>query len=195
VAQNEWDSDDEVRLIAASQRGDHDAFSRIVRLYKDRVFNTAFRLLGNQAIAEELTQDVFISVFRNIAGFKGQSKFSTWLYRITVNHAKNRIGYLARRGYYRSDELSDNTDGAGSVAGPTRPSNPGTYFEDKELMGLLMKNLNKLSVKDRRIIILKDFEDLSYDEIAEVLSISLGTVKSRLSRARDRLKDLMKDYL
>ncbi len=195
MTQKEWDGSEEARLIAASQNGDHDAFARIVKLYKDRVFNTSLRFLGNWAMAEELTQDVFISVFRNIGGFKGESKFSTWLYRITVNHAKNRIGYLSRRGYYRSDEFSDTIDGGGidSIAG--RVSNPGSYTEDKELIGLLMENINKLSAKDRRIITLKDFEGQSYDEIAEILGISLGTVKSRLSRARERLKELMKDYL
>jgi RNA polymerase sigma-70 factor (ECF subfamily) len=195
VIQKGWDSTDEAQLIAASQDGDHEAFAHIVRLYKDRVFNTALRLLGNWAIAEELTQDVFISVYRNISGFKGESKFSTWLYRITVNHAKNKIGYLSRRGYYRSSELADNTetDGSGVLAG--RVSNPGSYAEDRELVGFLMDKIQELSSKDRLIIVLKDFEGKSYEEIAEILSISLGTVKSRLSRARERLKELMKEYL
>jgi RNA polymerase sigma-70 factor (ECF subfamily) len=195
VVQKEWDSSEEAQLITASQAGDHEAFARIVKLYKDRVFNTALRLLGNWAIAEELTQDVFVSVYRNIDGFKGESKFSTWLYRITVNHAKNKIGYLSRRGYYKSSEFTDSagTDGSGALAG--RVSNPGSYVEDRELIGHLMERLQRLSSRDRQIIVLKDFEDKSYEEIAEILSISLGTVKSRLSRARERLKEMMKEYL
>jgi len=195
VTQKEWDSRDEAELISASQKGDHDAFGSLMRLYKDRVFNTSLRFVGNWAIAEELTQDIFISVYRNIAGFKGESKFSTWLYRVTVNHAKNRIGYLSRKGYFKSDELSDNTGGDGEWALSGRVSNPGEYAEDKELIGILMECFQKLSDKDRRIITLKDFEGLNYDEIAEVLNINLGTVKSRLSRARERLKEMMKDYL
>jgi RNA polymerase sigma-70 factor (ECF subfamily) len=195
VTQKEWDRSDEAQLIAASQRGDLDAFAFLMKLYKDRVFNTALRFVGNWAIAEELTQDIFISVYRNIGGFKGESKFSTWLYRVTVNHAKNRVGYLSRKGYFRSDELTDNTDGDGSWSLGGRTPSPGEYAQDKELIGILMECFKKLSDNDRRIIILKDFEGLNYDEIAEVLSINLGTVKSRLSRARERLKEMMKDYL
>ena len=131
MTHKEWDSRDEAVLVAASQRGDHDAFGALMRLYKDRVFNTALRFVGNWAIAEELTQDIFISVYRNIGGFKGESKFSTWLYRVTVNHAKNRIGYLSRKGYFRSDELSDNTDGDGASPLTGRVSSPGQYAEDK----------------------------------------------------------------
>jgi RNA polymerase sigma-70 factor (ECF subfamily) len=195
VTQKEWDSRDEAQLVAASQRGNHDAFGSLMKLYKDRVFNTALRFVGNWAIAEELTQDIFISVYRNIGGFKGESKFSTWLYRVTVNHAKNRIGYLSRKGYFKSDELTDNTgsDSPWSLTG--RTSGPVKYTEDKELIGILMECFKKLSDNDRRIITLKDFEGLNYDEIAEVLAINLGTVKSRLSRARERLKEMMKDYL
>jgi RNA polymerase sigma-70 factor (ECF subfamily) len=195
VVQKEWDSRDEARLVAAAQCGDHDAFGSLMKLYKDRVFNTALRFVGNWAIAEELTQDIFISVYRNIGGFKGESKFSTWLYRVTVNHAKNRIGYLSRKGYFRSDELNDNTDGDGSWSLAGRASGPSQYAEDKELIGILMECFKKLSDNDRRIITLKDFEGLNYDEIAAVLAINLGTVKSRLSRARERLKEMMKDYL
>jgi RNA polymerase sigma-70 factor (ECF subfamily) len=195
VTQKEWDKADEARLIAATQGGDHDAFAFLMKLYKDRVFNTALRFVGNWAIAEELTQDIFISVYRNIGGFKGESKFSTWLYRVTVNHAKNRLGYLSRKGYFRSDELTDNTGGDGSWSLAGRTSSPGEYAQDKELIGIMMECFKKLSDNDRQIIILKDFEGLNYDEIAEVLSINLGTVKSRLSRARERLKEMMKDYL
>lgn len=195
MTQKEWDSRGEVELIAESQKGDHDAFGSLMKLYKDRVFNTALRYVGNWAIAEELTQDIFISVYRNIGGFKGESKFSTWLYRVTVNHAKNRIGYLSRKGYYKSDELSDNTGGDGSWSLAGRTSGPGEYAEDKELIGILMECFKKLSDNDRRIITLKDFEGLNYDEIAGALAINIGTVKSRLSRARERLKEMMKDHL
>lgn len=195
MTRRDWDSCDEAELIAASQGGDHDAFGSLMKRYKDRVFNTALRFVGNWAIAEELTQDIFISVYRNIGGFKGESKFSTWLYRVTVNHAKNRIGYLSRKGYFRSDELSDNTGGDPAYALSGRTSGPGQYAEDKELIGILMECFKMLSDNDRRIITLKDFEGLNYDEIAEVLEINIGTVKSRLSRARDRLKEMMKDYL
>ena len=195
MTQNEGDSFDEKSLIALAQKGDHEAFTIIVKKYKDRVFNTAIRYLGNFAIAEELTQEVFITVFRKIGTFQGKSKFSTWLYRITVNHAKNRIGYLSRRGYYRNDELQEYIVGDDSIDIIPRTTNPGDYTEDRELMGVLFEKLSKLKIKDREIIILKEFEGLNYEEISQILNINIGTVKSRLSRARLRLKTLLTDYL
>lgn len=186
---------DESALIARAVEGDHDAFTIIMKRYKDRVFNTALRLLGNYAIAEELTQDVFITVFRKLHTFKGEAKFSTWLYRITVNHSKNRIGYLARRAHYRRDELMEYTQGDESISLIPRTERPDDYTGDREMMAHLMDRLTALKKKDREIIILKDFEELSYEEIASVLNIQLGTVKSRLSRARRQLKEAMKEIL
>jgi len=186
---------DESALIAKAVEGDHDAFTIIMKRYKDRVFNTALRFLGNYAIAEELTQDVFITVFRKLHTFKGEAKFSTWLYRITVNHAKNRIGYLARRAHYRRDELMEYTQGDEAISLIPRTERPDDRVGDREMMAHLMDRLGELKRKDREIIILKDFEELSYEEIASVLYIQLGTVKSRLSRARRQLKEAMKDVL
>ena len=195
MTQNGGDSFDEKALIAKAQEGDHEAFAFIVKKYKDRVFNTAIRYLGNFAIAEELTQEVFITVFRKIGTFQGKSKFSTWLYRITVNHAKNRIGYLSRRGYYRNDELQEYITGDDSIDIIPRTTHPDDYTQDRELMGVLYEKLSKLKNKDREIIILKEFEGLNYEEIGKILNINIGTVKSRLSRARLRLKTLLVDYL
>jgi len=186
---------DESALIAKAVEGDHDAFTIIMKRYKDRVFNTALRFLGNYAIAEELTQDVFITVFRKLHTFKGEAKFSTWLYRITVNHAKNRIGYLARRAHYRRDELMEYTQGDEAISLIPKTERPDDRVGDREMMEHLMDRLMALKKKDREIIILKDFEELSYEEIASILDIQLGTVKSRLSRARRQLKDAMKDIL
>jgi len=190
-----YDTYDEDQLIALVKTGDHEAFSVIVKTYKERVFNTALRFLKNYAIAEELTQDVFITVYEKIGDFKGESKFSTWLYRVTINHAKNRIGYLSRRAYFKNEELSDYIK-VDTTRMTTRPrSNPSDHLEEKQLIEILHRQLLKLKNRDREIIILKDFEDHSYEEIARILRIELGTVKSRLSRARRNLKDLMKDYI
>jgi RNA polymerase sigma-70 factor (ECF subfamily) len=195
MASRDENTFDETTLITRIKEGDHEAFSIIVRQYKDRVFNTVVRYLRNYAIAEEVTQDVFITVYRKIGTFEGRSKFSTWLYRIAVNHAKNRIGYLKRRGYYRSDELHDYMKIDSTEHFSYSMGNPVEHSENKELMSLLIEKMEGLAAKDREIIILKDFEGLSYEEIAEILKISLGTVKSRLSRARHRLKEEMDDYL
>ena len=195
MSSNDSDIKDEAALITLMKEGDHEAFSVIVKRYKGRVFNTALRFLHNYAIAEELTQEIFITVFRKIGSFQGRSKFSTWLYRIAVNHAKNRIGYLKRRGHYKKGEYSDYVKRDELVDFTHRTNNPGDYVEVKQLMEILKDKISDLSVKDREIIILKDFEGLTYEEIGEILKISLGTVKSRLSRARQKLKDDMREYL
>ena len=195
MSPNDPEFKDEATLVALMKEGDHEAFSIIIKRYKGRVFNTAFRFLQNHAIAEELTQEIFITVFRKIGSFQEKSKFSTWLYRITVNHAKNRIGYLKRRGHYNKGEYFDHIKSDKSIEFTARTDNPGNYVEDKELMTILKDKISSLAVKDREIIILKDFEGLTYEEIGEILKISLGTVKSRLSRARQRLKDEMSEYL
>lgn len=189
------DNYDEETIISLAQGGDRDAFSVIVQRYQARVFRTVLRFMGNYAIAEELTQEIFITVFKKIGDFQGKSKFSSWLYRTTVNHAKNQIGHLSRRGYYRDNEFDEEKIGPGLSDNVSESINPEDYMEEKELASILFEKVAGLKVKEREIIILRDFEGLDYGEISEILKVSRGTVKSRLSRARARLKVEMKDYL
>ena len=182
MTQKEWDSSDEAQLIAATQKGDHDAFAFLMRLYKDRVFNTALRFVGNWAIAEELTQDVFVSVYRNIGGFKGESKFSTWLYRVTWNLCTD---WLRRN--RRPDRRTEAVDEADALP-DKRVDLEGEVLEEEQRVAV-RDALDRLDEKYRSVIVLHYYQKLSYDQIAAVLDMPAKTVETRLYRARKALRE------
>ncbi len=179
-------------LIRKLRERDEKAFREVVRRYGDQVFNMTFRMLGNREEAEDVAQEVFITVFKSIDSFRGDSKFSTWLYRVTANTCKNRIKYLARR-HDRSkdqyDERIDRDQAAGAVATPSMPQRPDTALEGLELELQLQQVIATLDEDHRLLVVLRDIQELSYDEICEITGLPEGTVKSRLHRARAALKD------
>jgi RNA polymerase sigma-70 factor (ECF subfamily) len=174
----------------------------MMQTYHLQVFNLVFRMLGSREEAEDLAQEVFITVFKSIDGFRGDSKFSTWLYRVAANHCKNRHKYLARRRYHAAqplDELAER-DAAGRSGGPAMPlqsqlSEPDRLLEGKRLEQALQKEIAALDEDQRLLIVLRDVQGLSYQEITQITALAEGTVKSRLHRARMALKDRLKDHL
>src|SRR5688572_11701136 len=131
------------RLLDRDER----AFREIVELHRDRVYNLTYRMLGNRAEAEDVTQEVFITVFKHIDQFRGDSKFSTWLYRVTANHCKNRIKYLSRRHDRGHDGLDDNMDdepGGGAISVPPASPRPDRQLEGAELDRLLQEAIAEL---------------------------------------------------
>lgn len=179
-------SDLERSLLRRLRDRDERAFRELVEAHRDRVYNITFRMLGNRAEAEDVAQEVFIAVFKNIDEFRAQSKFSTWLYRIAVNHCKNRIKYLARRHDRDRDELDETTQGTGvngSISGPV-PSAPDRALEGAQMEKLLQDAIATLEDDQRIVVVLRDVEDLSIEEICEITGLPDGTVKSRLHRAR-----------
>jgi RNA polymerase sigma-70 factor (ECF subfamily) len=179
-------SDLERSLLRRLRDRDERAFRELVQAHRDRVYNITFRMLGNRAEAEDVAQEVFIAVFKNIDDFREQSKFSTWLYRIAVNHCKNRIKYLARRHDRDRDELDETTQGAGvngSISGPV-PSAPDRALEGAQMEKLVQDAIATLEDDQRIVVVLRDVEDLSIEEICEITGLPDGTVKSRLHRAR-----------
>jgi RNA polymerase sigma-70 factor (ECF subfamily) len=180
-------------LIERLKERDEDAFGEIVRLYGDKVFSLVYRMLGSRAEAEDIAQEVFITVFKTIDGFRGEAKFSTWLLRIAANQSKNRIKYLARRA---TDPEA--LDGDAEAAAPTTPhlaplagqiDGPDVIMEAAELDGLLQRAIADLDEEQRLLVILRDVEELSYEEIGEVTALPAGTIKSRLHRARMAIKE------
>ena len=162
----------------------------MVQKYQHRVFNVVYRILGDRAEAEELAQEVFIAVFKHVDSFRGDSKFSTWLFRIATNRAKNRVKYLARRNRDRHQDLDDTPESnieKNPVGGET--ARPDRKAMGHELESVMQEGLEDLNEKHRTVIVLRDVENLTYEEIADVLEIAEGTVKSRLYRARSQLKD------
>jgi RNA polymerase sigma-70 factor (ECF subfamily) len=172
-------------LLRRLRDRDERAFRELIDSHRDRVFNITFRMLGNRAEAEDVAQEVFITVFKTIETFREQSKFSTWLYRVTVNHCKNRIKYLARRHDRDRDELDETSREANGAAGaPLRHVQPDRALEGAQLEALLQEAIANLDDDQRVVVVLRDVEDLSMEEICEITGLPDGTVKSRLHRAR-----------
>lgn len=180
----------ERKLVRRLRARDEEAFTELVRSYQHKVFNVVYRIVGGRAEAEEVSQEVFVTVFKHIDGFRGDAKFSTWLYRIATNHARNRVKYLARRSERAHQALEDTSEGAihdGAVG--ERVADPHEAAVGKELEEIIRDGLASLNEMHRTIVVLRDIEHLSYAEIAEVVELAEGTVKSRLFRARAALKE------
>ena len=180
----------ERKLVRRLRARDEEAFAELVRTYQHKVFNVVVRIIGNRAEAEEISQEVFITIFKHIDGFRGDAKFTTWMYRIATNHARNRAKYLARRSDRAHQGIDDTNDEAVSDGhlGERMP-NPHDAAIGNELEEIVKEGLALLNEIHRTILVLRDIEHLSYSEIAEVVELPEGTVKSRLFRARAALKD------
>jgi RNA polymerase sigma-70 factor, ECF subfamily len=184
----------EQRFLEQLHRRDEKAFCELVRTHEQAVFRLAFRMLGNVSEAEDLAQEVFVQVFRNIESFRGESKLSTWLYRITVNLSHNRGKYLSRRRSGRHQGLDEDVvnanDGAPGVT-VGQVSRPDLELLGSELERVVQSCLAELELEFRTVLVLRDIEGLSYEEISVLLDLPTGTLKSRLHRARAELKKMV----
>lgn len=187
------DARDEVDLIRRLQQRDEKAFVLCVRTYQDKVYGLIYRMLGNHAEAQDVAQEVFVTVFKSIDSFRGESKLSTWLYRIAANHCKNRIKYLRRRAHKTTTELDAQAERAlqntsGSTLGEGQ-AGPAEVLEGAQLEQIVQRAIGKLEEEHRLLLLLRDIEEMSYEEIMQVTGLPEGTVKSRLHRARQALKE------
>ncbi|MFU8804288.1 MAG: sigma-70 family RNA polymerase sigma factor [Bradymonadaceae bacterium] len=180
----------ERKMIRGLRARDEDAFSEVVRLYQHKVFNVCYRIVGDRQEAEDVSQEVFIAVFKSVDGFRGDSSFSTWLYRVAVNRSKNRLKYLGRRSYKSHQAIEDTAEGAVSESPLSGDiPRPDGQALGRELEGIIQDGLKELSEDYRVVLVLRDIENLSYKEISEIVDLAEGTVKSRLFRARVALKE------
>lgn len=164
--------------------GDESAFAELVELYQHRIFAFCSRMLGgDESEAEDLAQDVFLSVFRNAGEFREESSFTTWVYRIARNRTLNRIKYLERRG--RSTRRSIDDLGDERLAGDDR--SPHDELEGRQTSALIQAAIAELPEQQRAVLVLRDIDELAYEEITEITGLALGTVKSRIHRARTAL--------
>ncbi|MFP4597282.1 MAG: sigma-70 family RNA polymerase sigma factor [Persicimonas sp.] len=180
----------ERQLVRALKRRDEEAFSELVRVFQHRVFNIVYRIVGDRQESEDVAQEVFVAVFKYIDSFRGEAKFSTWLYRIATNRAKNRIKYLARRSHNKHQDIDDTPESKVN----SNPAGGGMFRPDEKALGnelhaIVKQGLETLSEDHRAVIVLRDVEGMTYEEIAEVCEVAEGTVKSRLYRARVALKE------
>ncbi|MBI4678336.1 MAG: sigma-70 family RNA polymerase sigma factor [Elusimicrobia bacterium] len=161
------------------------------------VYNLSLRLVGNPADAEDLAQDALLRALKALPGFRGESSLSTWVYRITVNTWKNRVRSEKRRGFWRTVSLNlftgEEADEEPAFKAPDPPLDAGLEAGERETM--IQEALAELDEDDRAVIVLRDIEDKPYREIAAVLRVPEGTVKSRLSRAREALRRKLKNRL
>jgi RNA polymerase sigma-70 factor (ECF subfamily) len=188
----------EVEIIARCKRGDRSAFHMLVERYQRRAYGIAYGMLRNREDALDAAQDAFVKVFRNIESFKGDSSFYTWFYRIVVNVCIDRCRKQKRMRsveYDDSYKRRDESAGVAPLVGNTRPMHPGAAFESDELGKVLNEALGKLSENHRTILLLREVEGMSYDDIADSMGCNIGTVMSRLHHARKNLQKTLKPYL
>ncbi|MFT4705524.1 MAG: RNA polymerase sigma-70 factor (ECF subfamily) [Bradymonadia bacterium] len=182
------DPSDEARLVSRLKRRDERAFAVLVEKHQRQVFAIVFRMLGDRAEAEDVAQEVFVTVFKAIDRFRGDSKLSTWIYRIATNHCRNRIKYLGRRHHGRTKDIDDTQESTFLSALSDPAPRPDAAFEGKRMEVAVQEALAAIEPDHREVIVLRDLEQLPYQEIAEILAVAEGTVKSRLFRARAALQ-------
>jgi len=180
-------------LVDRFRGGDAGAFEQLVTRYWDRIYGMVHQLLRNQQDAEEVTQDAFIRAHRGLVNFRGDSAFSTWLYQIATNLARNRYWYWWRRKRDKSISfdapVSGNNDTTLAELIPAEQETPEDATVTQEFVNRIAECMDKLNEKHREILILRNVRNLAYEEIAAILGISVGTVKSRIARARESLRE------
>jgi RNA polymerase sigma-70 factor, ECF subfamily len=190
---------DEELLIARSQNGDVQAFNQLVLLYQQTLYGAVFRLVGNYDVASDVTQDAFLSAFRAIKSYRGGSSFKAWLLRIGTNLA---CDYWRRTQRQRSESLESLTDEEelhspellAALASSDLDANPETHILTQELQACIQLGLQQLPLDQRTAVVLCDIEGLAYEEVAAIMQVPLGTVRSRISRGRTRLRNFLLQY-
>ena len=189
-------SAEEALFVSRLQANEDAAYDELVRIYSASIFHVAYRMLGEPAEASDAVQEIFLKVFRNIGGFKGEAALKTWVFRIAFSELLNRLRWWRRRHRFATMSLDEQPNGTGIGHSVPSPSpTPEQMLQAKEQETAIHQALGRLSKDHRSIIVLRDIEGFSYNEIADVLGVSIGTVKSRLARARSDLKKSLMRYL
>ena len=185
---------EEDALVTALAQGSEDAYEILIQRYQQPVYSLVCRLLNDPDDAPDIVQEVFLKIFRNIGAFRGNSSLKTWIYRIAVNEAYNHRRWFCR--HQRQEVALVSDEGTVTAGGMTDPGrSPYQQAADHETRALVEQALEKLNPKFRAAVVLRDIEDLNYEDIATVLDISLGTVKSRIMRGREALRKILEERL
>lgn len=195
ISHTSIDSDE--AIVARCQKGDRSAFDELVLRYQKKVFNVTYRMLGNYTEASDVAQEAFIRAYRSIKRFRGQSSFYTWLYTIASNLCRNRLRYLSRQ---RASVVSlDNPvrteEGVVHREPVSATPAPAAVLDRKEKGEFIQEAINLLDEPHRIVVVLRDIELLPYGEISRILKVNIGTIKSRLHRARSLLREKLKDVI
>ena len=181
---------DEPALIESARKGDIDAFNTLVVTYQHQMYNLASRIMGEEASAADMTQEAFISAYKNMQSFRGGS-FKSWMYRIITNACYDELRRRKRKPATSLDSLVDGDAGEIEFDVPDEGESPEEHMQRRELAGTIQTGINTLPADQRTVLVLSDVQGMSYEEIAAITNASLGTVKSRLSRARAKLRDYL----
>lgn len=176
----------ENEIISSCRKGDRDAFNILMEMYQKQVFNIAYGMLSDYEDASDAAQEVFIKIYKSIASFKGESSFTTWMYRICSNVCNDILRKRQKRGFVTSIDSDEEKDAAIQI--PSETPTPEEQVEMNERQRTVREAINELSPEYREIILYSDMQQLSYEEIAVILKCPKGTVKSRLNRARNALR-------
>ncbi|MBE6631968.1 MAG: sigma-70 family RNA polymerase sigma factor [Ruminococcaceae bacterium] len=184
---------DDLVLIKKASNGDSDAFGQLIIKYQNLVYNVCYQFLRNSDDAYDVSQDVFLKAYRSIRTFRGECSFSTWLYRITQNAVKDHISRETRHRTVQMSSLTIDDDKETEIDLPDSDENgmPDVFAERKDTIKAVRDAISALPEMYKEVIVLRDIEERSYEEIAEMLGIELGTVKSRIYRARISLKEFL----
>ena len=182
---------DEAQAIRAAQQGELAAFNRLVLAYQNLAYNVAYRILGDGDAAADVCQDAFLSAFKGIKRFRGGS-FKSWMLRIVTNACYDHLRYQARRPATSLEGMSEDPDYAPGLVSDQEA--PEDYALRRELSNIIQQGIQTLAPDQRMAVVLSDVQGFSYQEIADMTGVAVGTVKSRLSRARARLRDLLMDH-
>jgi len=186
--------DDDIEYVVLCQKGDTEAFAVLVERHQKKMLNIAYRMTGSYEDACDVVQEAFLSAYRALKTFRSESRFSTWLYRVVVNHTKNRLQKLKTRSRHESQTIDDPPDMEGGR--PFCQTTSGDVplieqIEKREMYEKMQECIGSLDEEHREVLVLRDIQGFSYDEIRDILKIPDGTVKSRLFRARIALKDCL----
>ena len=184
---------DENALIQSARKGDLNAFNTLVLAYQHQVYNLAYRIMGEQAAAEDATQDTFISAYKNLKSFRGGS-FKSWLLRIVTNACYDDLRRRKRRPATSLDEMLGDQEGDMEFDMPSADDGPETIMQRHEMIDLIQTGITTLPDDQRVTLVLSDVQAMSYEEIAEMTHTNVGTVKSRLSRGRARLREYLQAH-
>ncbi len=188
-------SEGDEALVRAFQLGDKAAFDKLVLKHKDKLFNIIYWFLGDYEEANDCAQETFIKLFRSLKKFRFESAFSTWLYRIAINTSKNRLKsseYRWKKKTVPIEKSEGSKGGNPSLEIKDDSPSPVIELEKKERLRLIKEAINSLSEEQNRVIVLRDIQGLSYEEISGITGLNLGTIKSRIARGRLELRNKLK---
>lgn len=182
--------EDEKKLIQKSKSGDVKSFEILISRYEKLAYNVAYRILGNEEDAKDMTQESLIKVYKYLKNFRMDSSFSTWLYRIVMNTCKDELR-KKKLNVISIDKPINTTDGSMYMDLKDFSSTPEEELESKETQGEVQKALSKVNEKNRIVVVLRDIKGFTYSEISEILDVPVGTIKSRINRGRQELKSIL----